>query len=172
MRVEISKRSRAARRATSPSIDTDKSIKDIAPPRQHTTYEKNSVLSVHNNAGVSKKVSKRKTQMSAKARKRQQRGMEMAENVLERTSKKVQASRGKAKTVQQRAKTWDDINRVLGDDDDKEQDQGEGEGQNEGKEWETDEDMDAGRAEPTETTGGTETVQSAAPLDDDLDEIL
>lgn len=165
--LEISKRSRAARRATSPSINTDKSIKEITPPRE-TTSHKNSVLAVHNSAGVSKKTSKRKTHMTAKARKRQQRGMEMAEAVMDRTSKKMAVSKGRARTVQQRAKDWKDINKVLvveGDDDD-EQDETEAKQSKRvpEEEWETDEEMDAAE-EAKEST--------AAPvLDDDLDEIL
>ncbi|RSM05660.1 hypothetical protein CEP52_006133 [Fusarium oligoseptatum] len=86
--------SRAARRATSPSIDADKSLKRP----QHS-------------AGVSKK-SKRKTAMSAKARRRHEKGLEMAEAVIERTRSKVEKSKGRGRSIQLRSKAWEEINRV------------------------------------------------------------
>lgn len=104
--------------------------------------------------------------MTAKARKRQQRGMEMAEAVMDRTSKKMAVSKGRARTVQQRAKDWKDINKVLvveGDDDDDEETEAKQSKKVPEEEWETDEEMDAEEAKES----------SAAPvLDDDLDEIL
>lgn len=103
--------------------------------------------------------------MTAKARKRQQRGIEMAEAVMDRTSKKVAVSKGRARTVQQRAKDWKDINKVLvveGDDDEEETGAKQSK-QVPDEEWETDEEMDAEECKET----------PAAPvLDDDLDEIL
>ncbi|OAQ80642.1 alb1 domain-containing protein [Purpureocillium lilacinum] len=172
-----SKHSRAARRATSPSINTDKSLKAVSLPTSSstTTHEstgadshntsstnKNrpSVLAVHRAAGVSKKTSKpaRKSRMTAKMRRRHERGLEMAEAVTERTGLKIEKSIGRARAVQARSKGWDDINAragdeagraraaagrnafaALGGDDDDGDDDEEGEGGDKG--WETDEDM-------------------------------
>ncbi|CEJ83963.1 hypothetical protein VHEMI03327 [[Torrubiella] hemipterigena] len=164
---EISKRSRAARRATSPSIDTDKSLKNVA--RETTASERPAVLSVQYAAGVSKnRISKRKSQISAKARKRQQRSMDMGEAVMERTSKKIEKSKGRSRVVQDRAKRWEDVNRmaamtsileVEGQDD---MDEDGAEKPDAGKDWETDDDKDATAA----------ATAAPAPVDDDLDEIL
>lgn len=104
----------------------------------------------------------------------------MAEAVVERTSKKLEKSLGKARVVQSRAKKWDDINKdaqkskenafaVLmqdGDDEDKEE-----------REWETDEEMDgenaAKDAAPAPPAAAAPQPAMAAPmLDDDDDEIL
>ncbi|PHH93363.1 hypothetical protein CDD83_5917 [Cordyceps sp. RAO-2017] len=122
-----SKHSRAARRATSPSINTDKSLKDVSlpgassPPSSaaaaattttKTPTERPSVLAVHRSAGVQKKAKAgRKTRLSAKARRRHDRGLEMAEAVVERTRLKTERSVGRARTVQARRKAWDDINK-------------------------------------------------------------
>ncbi|OAA51455.1 Ribosome biogenesis protein Alb1 [Metarhizium rileyi] len=105
-----SKHSRAARRATSPSIDTDKSLKDVALPKR--SVSRPSVLAVHRSAGVSKKSKPvRKARMTNKMRKRHDRGLEMAEAVTERTGRKIERSIGRAKSVQRRSRAWEDINR-------------------------------------------------------------
>lgn len=171
--IAPSKHSRAARRATSPGIDTDKSLKEIQPPRQ-TKFERPSVLAVHHSAGVQKKSGKRKGQLSAKAKRRQQRGMEMAEAIMERTSKKVQKSSKSQRTVQERRKAWEDINRLAAeendgnDDNDDEVEVNDAASKAAGNEWEeTDEEVD-------DAAPATEEVANApaAQLDDDLDEIL
>lgn len=92
----------------------------------------------------------------------------MAEAFVERTSKKLEKSIGKAKVVQARAKKWDDINKAAEesrsnafevlrmatgeDDDDKE-------GETKMEEWETEDEMDG------ETVGAaaTEVAAPAAP---------
>ncbi|KAK1760754.1 Alb1-domain-containing protein [Echria macrotheca] len=108
-RKGASQHSRAARRATSPSIDTDKSLKNVKPP-QELDDRRPSVLAVHQASGVSKK-SKRKTAMSSKARKRHERSMDKAEAVMDRTATKVQRSKGSLKVIQARKRTWDEINK-------------------------------------------------------------
>ncbi|XWW98095.1 hypothetical protein V2A60_006091 [Cordyceps javanica] len=119
-----SKRSRAARRATSPSIDTDRSLKTAQPPPRGKPTERPSVLAVHHSAGVQKKTSQRKARVSAKARRRREKGMEMAEAVMERTSSKVQRSLHRQRAVDSRRKAWDAINKdVNGADDDDEQEE-------------------------------------------------
>ncbi|KAL3959319.1 hypothetical protein ACCO45_007481 [Purpureocillium lilacinum] len=155
-----SKHSRAARRATSPSINTDKSLKAVSLPTSSstTTHEstgadshntsstnKNrpSVLAVHRAAGVSKKTSKpaRKSRMTAKMRRRHERGLEMAEAVTERTGLKIEKSIGRARAVQARSKGWDDINARAGDEAGGHAPRRGGMREGGDKGWETDEDM-------------------------------
>ncbi|KAM0264233.1 hypothetical protein ACHAQJ_000720 [Trichoderma viride] len=173
-KIAPSKRSRAARRATSPSINTDKSLKNASLPASEPTASSTprpSVLAARHSAGVTKK-SKRGRALSAKGRQRQERSFEMAEAFVERTSKKLEKSLGKARVVQTRSKKWDDINKdaqktkenafaVLREANEEAEDDGEGKV----GEWETDEEMDAEEAAMPSTV--------AVPvLDDDNDEIL
>lgn len=51
--------------------------------------------------------------MSAKAKRRQEKGADRAEAFMEKTEIKVMKSKGKSRTVQERAKTWDDVNKTL-----------------------------------------------------------
>lgn len=105
--------SRAAKRASSPSIDTDKSLKNIKPPVE-TKNLRPSILAVHQGAGVSKKSkNSRKSVLSAKAKRRQEKGLDRAEVVMDKKEKKVEKSKGRARTVQQRAKAWDELNRRI-----------------------------------------------------------
>ncbi|KAH6892986.1 Alb1-domain-containing protein [Thelonectria olida] len=165
--------SRAARRATSPSIDTDKSLKDIKPPSR-ISAARPSVLAVHQSAGVQKKAKRgRKSQMSAKARRRHEKGLEMAEAVIERTSLKVEKSLGRERVVKERSKTWEDVNKkagfaVLQDEggqDEKQEDEG----------WETDEDMGGAGEKTLSAPAPVEAPVSATtvplPIDED-EEIL
>lgn len=101
-------RSRAAKRASSPSIDTDKSLKNVKAPE--TVYHPQ-VLSPAQGAGVSKKKSGRKTQLSSKAKRRQDKGMDRAEAVMDRTSTKIEKSKYRGRNVQERAKTWEALNK-------------------------------------------------------------
>jgi hypothetical protein len=108
--------------------------------------------------------------MSAKARRRHEKGLEMAEAVIERTSLKVKKSLGREKVVKERSKTWEDVNKkagfaVL-------QDEGEDETQ-EDEGWETDEDM-AGAGEKTLSAPAPAEVPVSAtavplPIDEDED---
>ncbi|KAJ9142571.1 hypothetical protein NKR19_g7163 [Coniochaeta hoffmannii] len=103
--------SRAARRATSPGIDTDKSLKNVQPPPESVNIRP-AVLAAHHAGGVTKKT-KRKSQLSHKARLRQERNLERAEAIAERTALKVQKSKGQARVIQSRKKTWDELNREI-----------------------------------------------------------
>jgi len=49
--------------------------------------------------------------LSTKARKRQEKSMDRAEAVMDRTSTKVEKSKGSFRVIQSRKKTWDEINR-------------------------------------------------------------
>ncbi|KAL7919752.1 Alb1 domain-containing protein [Trichoderma austrokoningii] len=174
-----SRRSRAARRATSPSINTDKSLKNATLPVDSSSsasaaLPRPSVLAARHNAGVSKKT-RRGRAVSAKGRRRQERGLEMAEAIVERTSKKLEKSFSKARVVQSRAKKWDDINKdarkskenafaVLVQDGDAED--------REEREWETDEEMDGENAIKGAAAAAVQPAVAAPMLDDDDDEIL
>ncbi|TGJ82252.1 hypothetical protein E0Z10_g6498 [Xylaria hypoxylon] len=100
--------SRAARRATSPSIDTDKSLKNIQPPPESADHRP-SVLAIHHGAGVSKK-QKTSRAMSSKARKRYEKAQDRAISNMERFEKKVAVSKGQSRAIQGRSKVWEDIN--------------------------------------------------------------
>ncbi|KAI5862742.1 Alb1-domain-containing protein [Durotheca rogersii] len=100
--------SRAARRATSPSINTDKSLKGIQPPAE-SVHSRPSVLSIHNGAGVCKKAKKSKS-LSFKARRRHEKEQDRAIIVMERMERKIAKSRGQAQTAQARRRAWDEIN--------------------------------------------------------------
>ncbi|OIW29615.1 hypothetical protein CONLIGDRAFT_680454 [Coniochaeta ligniaria NRRL 30616] len=103
--------SREARRATSPGIDTDKSLKNVQPPPESINLRP-AVLAAHHGNGVTKKT-KRKSQLSHKARLRQERNAERGEAIAERTALKVQKSKGQARVIQSRKKTWDELNREI-----------------------------------------------------------
>jgi primosomal protein N' len=104
--------SRAAKRASSPGIDLDKSLKDVKPPETKT--QRPSILAIHQGAGISKKSKNgRKAVLSAKAKRRQEKGMDRAEAVMDKKEKKVEKSKGKARTVQERAKAWDELNKKM-----------------------------------------------------------
>ncbi|KAI5924252.1 Alb1-domain-containing protein [Camillea tinctor] len=104
-------RSRAARRATSPSIDTDKSLKNVQAPPESVDHRP-SILAIHHGAGVSKK-SKKGRNMSSKARRRHEKGQDRAVAIMERTQTKVAKSKGQARSIQSRAKSWDEINKHI-----------------------------------------------------------
>ncbi|OAX82974.1 hypothetical protein ACJ72_02674 [Emergomyces africanus] len=97
--------SRAAKRAVSP---TDKSLFKSLPRPEPTPTVKPHVLSAQHNAGITKK-SKSK-QMTRGQRRRQEKGLERAELVLDRTEKKIAKSVGRAKLVKDRRSTWEEMN--------------------------------------------------------------
>ncbi|KAI0490607.1 Alb1-domain-containing protein [Xylaria cf. heliscus] len=103
--------SRAARRATSPGIDTDKSLKNVQPPPESVDHRP-SILAIHHGAGVSKKEKKGRA-MSSKARKRHEKAQDRAAAIMERTEKKVALSKDQSRAIQSRRKVWDDINQNI-----------------------------------------------------------
>jgi hypothetical protein len=106
--------SRAARRATSPGIDTDKSLKSAKPPSEPLTTRP-SVLG-QQGGGITKKTKHgRKAVLSSKARKRKDKAMDKAEAVLDRTVNKIQRRKGQSKVIKSRSQAWDEINKRLGD---------------------------------------------------------
>lgn len=69
------------------------------------------MLAAHHAGGITKKSkSGRKAVLSSKARQRQEKSLDRAEAVVERTLKKVQRSKGQAQSLNTRRKTWDEIN--------------------------------------------------------------
>ncbi|KAF5131373.1 hypothetical protein E5D57_007728 [Metarhizium anisopliae] len=169
-----SKHSRAARRATSPSIDTDKSLKDIPLPKRSTSSApRPSVLAVHRAAGISKKSKPvRKSRLTSKMRKRHEKGLEMAEAITERTGKKIEQSIGRAKNVQRRSRTWEDINRDAVEGDAGDEQTG---GSRFGalmEEADDDDDGDAVEDEDGFNPANPGASKPAAIADDDDDEIL
>ncbi|KAF9771557.1 hypothetical protein IL306_010820 [Fusarium sp. DS 682] len=160
--------SRAARRATDIDIDTDKSLKEVKPPPRDAPHRP-SVLAAQHSAGITKKAKRgRKEKMSAKARRRHEKGLEMAAAIMERTKNKVEKSKGRGRNIQQRSKNWDEINRAAEEAEGVESDE---EVKEQG--FDMDEDMD-GANEETLTAPTEVTAPAAVPLpaDDDGDEIL
>ena len=103
-------RSRAAKRATSPSIDLDKSLRD-APRRSDT----NLILGVSARSGVTKPKRKQKP-MTKGQRRRQVKGLERAEVVQDQLKKKVIGSQSREKKRNSRRAIWEEINSAVGKD--------------------------------------------------------
>jgi hypothetical protein len=143
------------------------------------------VLAAHHSAGIQKKAKRgRKSQLSAKAKRRQERGLDMAEAVAERTHTKLQRSLGRSRVVNDRRKAWDEINSKLTDGlEGAAADNGE-DGPADSKEWGTDEDVsDVDGDKNIEDAGADANGQKPAedlaqndsgflPVDVDGDEIL
>ncbi|KAI1391248.1 Alb1-domain-containing protein [Hypoxylon trugodes] len=135
--------SRAARRATSPGIDTDKSLKNVQPPPESVDYRP-SVLAIHNGAGITKKTKKSRN-MSSKARRRHEKDQDRAAAIMERTEQKVAKSKGQARTIQSRRKTWDEVNDQIPTN--KTKSEGGAGGEDDQEVSELDEEMDGGHVE-------------------------
>ncbi|KAJ5782690.1 hypothetical protein N7457_004464 [Penicillium paradoxum] len=104
-----SQRSRAARRAASPSLDLDKSVTSL-PRAESPTTQRPSVLAERANAGVQKK-QKKNDKISRAQRLRQQKGMDRAEAVLDQLEIKKAKSISRGKSVNARRADWEDTNR-------------------------------------------------------------
>ncbi|KAK2629351.1 hypothetical protein QTJ16_000171 [Diplocarpon rosae] len=105
--------SRAAKRASSPGIDLDKSLKHLKPPQASKTKQP-SILAIHQGAGISKRSKNgRKAVLSAKAKKRHEKGMDRAEAVIDKKEIKIEKSKGRARIVQDRAKNWEELNKKM-----------------------------------------------------------
>ncbi|TVY17408.1 hypothetical protein LARI1_G004216 [Lachnellula arida] len=159
--------SRAAKRASSPGIDLDKSLKDLKPP-ENTKTSRPSVLAVHQGAGISKKSKNgRKSVLSSKARKRQEKGLDRAEAFMDKKELKVEKSKDRARTVQERSKAWEDLNKkILAK---KEAERLEKEKENE--DW-VDEDEMVDDGVVTEKGTGDDVPESVPLPEEDEDEIL
>lgn len=72
------------------------------------------MLAAHHSGGVIKKAkSGRKVVLSSRARRRQEKSADRAEVVMERTALKVQRSKGHARVIHSRKKTWDEVNKEV-----------------------------------------------------------
>ncbi|PGH03552.1 hypothetical protein GX51_03977 [Blastomyces parvus] len=98
-------RSRAVKRAASP---TDESLLKSLPRAEPIPTIKPHVLSAQHNAGITKR-SKSK-QLTRAQRRRQEKGMERAEFVMDKTEKKIAKSLGKGRVVKERRSTWEEMN--------------------------------------------------------------
>ncbi|KAI9687775.1 MAG: hypothetical protein M1822_001855 [Bathelium mastoideum] len=105
-RRPVSLRSRAARRGTSSSINTDKSLKDIEPPEE-TAHSPANVLGIRD-GGITKKWKQKN--LSRQQRLRQEKGIERADRNQDKLGKRVASSVEKAKRVKARRANWDDLN--------------------------------------------------------------
>ncbi|EXJ78868.1 hypothetical protein A1O1_09270 [Capronia coronata CBS 617.96] len=97
-------RSRASKRATSPSVDLDRSLRD-APRASDATP----VLSARSNGRVTKSKPKQK-QLSRGQKKRHEKGLARAEAVQDRLAKKLNDASGKLKKIRERKGMWDEVN--------------------------------------------------------------
>ncbi|KAF4760756.1 hypothetical protein N7455_001254 [Penicillium solitum] len=122
-----SQRSRAARRAESPSLDLDKSVTSL-PRAESPTTTRPSVLADRATSGIQKK-QKKNDKVSRAQRLRQQKGMDRAEAVMDQLEIKKAKSLARGKTVNSRRADWEDTNRktlafnALQQDDDDEDDE-------------------------------------------------
>ncbi|KLJ06759.1 hypothetical protein EMPG_17753 [Blastomyces silverae] len=99
-------RSRAVKRAASP---TDESLLKSLPRSEPIPTVKPHVLSAQHNAGITKR-SKSK-QLTRAQRRRQEKVMERAEFVMDKTEKKIAKSLGKGRVVKERSSPWEEMNR-------------------------------------------------------------
>ncbi|EXJ84031.1 hypothetical protein A1O3_04698 [Capronia epimyces CBS 606.96] len=97
-------RSRASKRATSPSIDVDKSLKDTPRASDATP-----ILSAHPNGGVTKPKRKQK-QLTRGQRKRHEKELARAQAVQDHLAKKVNDATVKLKKRRERKGVWDEVN--------------------------------------------------------------
>ncbi|KAJ5209849.1 hypothetical protein N7449_004228 [Penicillium cf. viridicatum] len=104
-----SQRSRAARRAASPSLDLDKSVTSL-PRAESPTTTRPSVLADRATSGIQKK-QKKNDKVSRAQRLRQQKGMDRAEAVMDQLEIKKAKSLARGKTVNSRRADWEDTNR-------------------------------------------------------------
>lgn len=107
--VEVTAHSRAARRAVSPSINLDKTVKDLPKTTIDPSEAKPHVLSAQN-AGIQKP---KKGNLKRSQRLRHQKGMERAADNMDKLELKRIKSLGREKNVKERAKGWEDINGVV-----------------------------------------------------------
>lgn len=71
-------------------------------------------MAIHQGAGVAKRSKNgRKSVLSSKAKRRQERGLDQAEAAMDKKEKKIEKSKGKAKTIHERSRAWDELNRKM-----------------------------------------------------------
>ncbi|KAJ5020439.1 Alb1-domain-containing protein [Bipolaris maydis] len=158
---QVTIHSRAARRAASPSLDLPKSAqkpahttRDSASPSRPSSINPHALAA--KDAGIQKR-QKKGTNMTRAQRLRHQKGLERAEENMDKLANKRLKSLGKGRKVTERAKGWEDIN---------------GEGVKKvkkgGMEWGGDEDMD----EASEAKEVGATVAQSVAVPEEVDEML
>ena len=153
-------RSRAAKRASSPGIDLDKSLKDVKPPVA-TKSQRASVLEIHQGAGISKKSKNgRKAVLSAKAKRRQEKGLDRAEAVIDKKEIKIEKSKDRARTVQERARNWEELNKKMLAKKEREEAEALAK-EKEDEAWEEDEKMEQDVEVGDTSTAATEAMEAA-----------
>lgn len=96
--IAVSVKSRAARRQASPSIDLDKSLKDVKPPSDGPD---SGFIVPQNQAQQAPKSTKKP--MKRQQRLRHEKGLERANAIADRTENKVTKSKKKSKVIKARA---------------------------------------------------------------------
>ncbi|KIY03985.1 uncharacterized protein Z520_00677 [Fonsecaea multimorphosa CBS 102226] len=97
-------RSRASKRATSPSIDVDKSIRD-APRASDATP----ILAARPNSGITKAKKKQKP-LSRGQRRRHEKGLARAEMVQDQHARKIEDASQRLKKRRERKGMWEEVN--------------------------------------------------------------
>ena len=112
--IEVTVHSRAARRAASPSLNLDKSAKPAHTTRDSASPSRPSTSNRHALAAKDARIQKKqkKGNMTRAQRLRQQKGLERAEENLDKLELKRIKSVGKERKVKERAKGWEDVNGV------------------------------------------------------------
>ncbi|KNG52777.1 ribosome biogenesis protein alb1 [Stemphylium lycopersici] len=175
---QVTVHSRAARRAASPTTTPKPAhtTRDSHSPSRPSTINPHALAA--KDAGIQKRQKKTST-MTRAQRLRHQKGLERAEENMDKLANKRLKSLGKGKKVTERAKGWEDVNGdgVVGKKGKKERvvdgEEGEGDGEvKKEREWGGDEDMD----EAVEVNGEAKVVDAAvtqsvvAPVE--VDEML
>ncbi|KAF2198927.1 hypothetical protein GQ43DRAFT_482902 [Delitschia confertaspora ATCC 74209] len=110
--ITASVHSRAARRAVSPSIDLDKSLKNLPRPESPSSASKaksaNPRVLTAQPTGVTKR--NKSKPLKRAQRLRQIKAMERAADDMDKLEVKVKKSVTKEKTVKERSKAWEDVN--------------------------------------------------------------
>jgi hypothetical protein len=99
-------RSRVSKRATSPSIDLDKSLKSI--PRNDEFSQP--ALAPRPGVGITKRKSKRGNAKTRGQKIRQERGLQRAEAVMDQMEKKVEGAKQREGRRRERRKVWEEVN--------------------------------------------------------------
>jgi hypothetical protein len=102
--MQANPRSRAAKRAVSPSIDINKSLKE-APRASDATP----ALAARQHGGIHKAKKKQKS-MKRGQRARQERGLARAEAVMDQMTKKMDSAQCRTKKRRDRRALWEDVN--------------------------------------------------------------
>ncbi|KAL2048206.1 hypothetical protein N7G274_000117 [Stereocaulon virgatum] len=98
--------SRASRRASSPSLNLDKSLTSLKAPSR----TKSNFLAPHANDGVTKSKKKGGKILKRKQKLRSEQGREKAEAVMEKMEKKVERAGERREGMKGRNANWDELN--------------------------------------------------------------